>query len=115
MLSCKAKAYDKSAHKVMEILHFFSTLHVTETNETLLHTHEKNEERGTKRGGEDEGTNLLQILLSLRVFVLPRLLAKRLRFPPKNRIRSDEEIETRVRVCLSRRSALRGWRFRCGR
>jgi len=37
MLSCKAKAYDKSAHKVMEILHFFSTLHVTETNETLLH------------------------------------------------------------------------------
>lgn len=37
MLSYKAKAYDKSAHKVMDILHFFSTLHVTETHETLLH------------------------------------------------------------------------------
>jgi hypothetical protein len=24
---CKAKACEKSAHKVMEILHFFSTLH----------------------------------------------------------------------------------------
>ena len=34
---CKAKACEKSAHKVMEILHFFSTLHVTETHETLLH------------------------------------------------------------------------------
>ena len=33
----KTKAHDKSAHKVMEILHFFSTLHVTETHETLLH------------------------------------------------------------------------------
>jgi predicted esterase len=51
----KTKAHDKSAHKVMEILHFFSTLHVTETHETLLHKRtiltkkeEPNEEEGMK-------------------------------------------------------------------